>query len=169
MSDLSGLLDDLEAAARAVGQLVIDEVDWAEAAHRLRSVEVAAAEKRREVEEDATGWAEDRRKRSLPVPPFKSDYGNLAEKTSRQWSFNESGLLAAAAAVSGDNLTSTIRDLRRRNAVRLNWLITGVRAFAEANDMPLTIAHHEIEDGDPNHHVGQVTVRRMVRTAERPF
>lgn len=86
-----------------------------------------------------------------------------AESRSAKRSYNTSGLLTATAdamdqVATGDpvSLSDALRRLMDADAVRLTWRWTELQAIAVDLDIPMTIVRHEIEDGDPVAHVGEV-------------
>ena len=86
-----------------------------------------------------------------------------AESRSAKRSYNTAGLLSATAEalreVPGHPDAGTfdaLRALMDADAVRLTWRWTELQAIAVELDIPMTIVRHEIEDGDPKAHVGEV-------------
>ena len=86
------------------------------------------------------------------------------ESRSAARSYNTQGLLAATADAMDDgrhsgqaaSLFDALRALMDADAVRLTWRWTELQQAAIDLDIPITIVRHEIEDGDPVAHVGEV-------------
>jgi hypothetical protein len=93
----------------------------------------------------------------------------IVERRSARRSYNTGRLLGEFAAKMADDpepnpeavLARTIRHLSRVGALKLVWQWTALRREAERQDVTLTIASHEIEDGDPDALVGEVWSSEM--------
>jgi hypothetical protein len=57
---------------------------------------------------------------------------------------------------AGADLSHAVGYLREADALRLSWRWTELQRVARDLDLTLSIAKHQIEDGDPSAHVGEV-------------
>ena len=85
----------------------------------------------------------------LPGPVSGRRY-RVVEDRSAKRSYNTSGLLAAFGGIS------ELPRLVSEDVVRLQWQWTNLRREAERDDVTLSVAQHEIDDGDPEALVGEV-------------
>lgn len=76
-------------------------------------------------------------------------------------SYNTSGLLAAFGGLSA------LPELVAADVVRINWQWSNLQKEANRRDVSLTVAKHEIEDGDPDALVGEVWKTRLVPQPKR--
>lgn len=74
----------------------------------------------------------------------------IVESRSAKRSYNTSGLLALFGGYS------ELPRLVARDVVRIDWQWSKLRRELEQADLPLTVAQHEITDGDPDALVGEV-------------
>lgn len=85
----------------------------------------------------------------LPGPVSGRRYRIVEDRQAKR-SYNTSGLLSAFGGL--DALPRLVAD----DVVRLNWQWTKLRREAERDDVTLSVAQHEIDDGDPDALVGEV-------------
>lgn len=85
----------------------------------------------------------------LPGPVSGRRYRIVEDRQAKR-SYNTSGLLAAFGGF--DSLPRLVAD----DVVRLQWQWTKLRREAERDDVTLSVAQHEIADGDPDALVGEV-------------
>lgn len=149
----------------AIRLMVVPEEDWALVANHLRTIEKDLAEKRREIESEATAVAQAAR----TAEPFgkklvyESDRGALVEQTTRTRSFNTPGILAAIARGVDGTLLEAIQTAIEENALSLTWKISYLETIADRLGLDIPTTHHEIEDGDPDYLVGVVSTSKMGR------
>ncbi len=160
-SALAGLTEH----ANALRDAPIPEEDWALVANHLRSIEIMLAEKRREVEEQASEVARAARKLhpSSREVRYESPRGNLVEQKKRVRSYNTSGLLAKLVDAGDLTLVEAIQEYESMNALTIGWKVTGVENTADRYGFDVPTARHEITDGDAEYLVGVVTTVKMVR------
>ena len=134
------LVTRLQEAVSDLSEWPIPEDDSVDTVGLLRAAEVKLAELRRRLVAEMDG----------------TETGELyraVETRSAKRSYNTNGLLAA--------FDGGLRDLMASDAVRLQWRWSQLQQVAEAYDVTLSIAKHEIEDGDPDALVGEVWTRRV--------
>ncbi len=66
------------------------------------------------------------------------------------------GRLLSADELPGRSLLDAIRYAVDKDALRLTWRWTELKALYDTLDLPMTTVRHEIEDGDPDADVGEV-------------
>lgn len=72
-------------------------------------------------------------------------------------SYNTTGILSAIADAKTVDPDAALRFLLLNDAVRLQWRWSQLKSALHALDVPLVVAAHEIEDGDPDGYmVGEV-------------
>lgn len=138
MSDLLRL----EAAAAGLENLPADE-ETADYLGRLDKVIRTLSAHRRLIMDEVPG----------PLPG--RDY-RIIERRESTRSYNTSALLRSFAKED-----VTIEELVASDALRLSWQWTNLRAVANAYDIGLRIAGHEVTDGDEADHVGEVWKRKL--------
>ena len=69
--------------------------------------------------------------------------------------YNSHALLPAFAEATGMSVLETMLYLLQEGAVVLEWKFQKLEALAFKHDVTLTIASHDIEDGDPEHLIGK--------------
>lgn len=143
----------------------IEEEDWAVVANQLRTIEKDLAEKRREVEAQATAVAQAARDANPTGKKlvYESPQGDLVEETKRAYSYNSGGILAAVMEAGELTIGEAIRELRSFNALELKWKISFLENLGDRYGFELPRARHEIEDEDPDYLVGVVTTSKMTR------
>lgn len=77
--------------------------------------------------------------------PVAGSTHRIVESRSAKRSFNDSAILSAFWR--GD-VNDTLHYLIGEDVVRLSWRWTPLRALAAKDDVMLSVAHHEIGDGD---------------------
>lgn len=93
-------------------------------------------------------------RRGLETETVSGDVGEqyrVTESRSARRTYNTDGLLAAFGGAD-----EGLRKLMDCDAVRLTWRWSELQTAAQHYDVTLAIAKHEIEDGDPDTHVGEV-------------
>ena len=118
-------LGDLEKAADAVELPTSNEADWL---GRLDKIIRDLNGLKRAVLDELPG-------------PVDGDEYRVVEQRKATRSYNTAAILSRFAEKD-----VTLRELIGRDAARLNWHWTGLKNASQAEDVNLTIAHHEIED-----------------------
>lgn len=86
----------------------------------------------------------------------EGDVYRVEERNSASRTYNTNGILAAFTGAIEEGPEQALSDLLMERAVELKWRWTQLQRAANKYDVTLTIAHHEIEDGDPEALVGEV-------------
>ena len=136
------LVTRLQEAVSDLSEWPIPEQDSVDTVGLLRAAEVKLAELRRRLIAEMDG----------------TETGELywaVETRSAKRSYNTNGLIAAFGGPANLDL------LLKHDAVRLHWQWTKLQAAADAFDVTLAVAKHEISDGDPDALVGEVWTRRV--------
>jgi hypothetical protein len=164
LTDYEIALAGLTENANAIRRAIVPEEDWALVANHLRLVEGDLAEKRREIEKEASEIAQRSREANPSAPKLvlESDRGKLVERTKRSYSYNSSGIMGKALEVF-DHIGQAVLELQSLNALELKWKISGLENFGDRYGVEIRRAPREIEDGDPEYLVGVVTTSRMER------
>lgn len=166
MKPYEAALAGLTENANAIRLAPIEMEDWAMVANHLRIIEKELAEKRREIEAEATDFARKTRAENPGASKleFESDQGKLVERFKNSYSFNSTGIiLKAVDLVPSGTIGEALRELRRSKALDLAWKISYLQNFADRWGMELPTATKEIEDEDPDYLVGRVRTVYMVR------
>lgn len=80
----------------------------------------------------------------------------ITQSRSAKRTYNTNKLLGRIADLNDWSLVATISNLLRLDVIRISWQWTNLSEFAAKYDLPLNIAKHEIEDGDPEFDIGEV-------------
>lgn len=103
----------------------------------LQSAERTLADVRRMLMSEVTG-------------PLSGREYRLVESRTAKRSYNTSGLLSQFGGFEA------LPRLVARDVIRISWQWSKLRRELEQADLPLTLAQHEITDGDPEALVGEV-------------
>lgn len=153
MAKTSGLIDPIEQATEAVR--VVQQTHYTEAqlpdiVGRLKVLERFLASTRKNLEAEVG-----------PGTPAGDNYQtSTARKCHR--SYNTNGLLTAirngmdTEAVDPVMLSEAIVHAMNADALRIQWQWTNLQKLVDELDVTLTIAKHEISDGDPQALIGEV-------------
>lgn len=133
------LIDHLEGAVDTLINWIPTEDEAVDVAGRVQKLERSLADFRRLVMSELSGTE-------------VGDQYRASGRRSAKRSYNTNGILAAFAQVVNDPL----QVLLDADAVRLEWRWTELRDVANRFDVILSIAPHEIEDGDPEALIGEV-------------
>ena len=94
-------------------------------------------------------------------PQAEGDLFRAVESRQAKRSFNTDRLLASFTAVFDKDLAVAIRRLVAAGALKLEGNHSKLRDVAAEWDMPLLVAYHEVMDGDPEFHLGEVWGSRV--------
>lgn len=103
----------------------------------LRAAERVLADVRRMLMSELTG-------------PVVGERAEVTESRSAKRSYNTSGLLSAFGGFDA------LPRLVSQDVVRVSWQWSNLRRVAAAEDVTLSVASHEIEDGDTEALIGEV-------------
>ena len=81
----------------------------------------------------------------------------VEERRNATRSYNTNGLLAVFAnRAAGSSSYDTLFSLYNSGVVRFQWQWMKLQEYANVHDITLSVAKHEIEDGDPEALIGEV-------------
>ncbi len=89
----------------------------------------------------------------LPIVGSTWTYNPGGRKAQR--SFNTDGLLIKFADALDAPLLNTLMMLVDQDVLRITWQWSKLKAAAQTHDITLTVAQHEIANGDPDADVGE--------------
>jgi len=144
--ELTRTIDGLQAMAEAVTRCVVPDEDMPDTIGEVQAVERRLADWRRGLLSEAG--------------PGEGDNWILKDANSAVRSFNDSKILADVGDATEQSLPGVLRLLIAKRAVDLKWRWTELRRLFNELNLPLTVAHQEIEDGDEAH-VGEVWKRTL--------
>lgn len=102
------------------------------------------------------GMLNDLKRRLLAeAAPAEGEHYRIVETRAAKRSYNTNGLLAAFTR-PGESPNDTLKALLDADVVRLAWRWTDLQNLANDLDVTLSVAKHEIADGDPEALVGEV-------------
>jgi len=148
MDQLQGPFALIEGMRKTLGSLKLcplSEGELVDVAGEVKALVAALTEYRKGLEAE------------MPSKAVGRGY-RATESRSAKRSYNINGILGAFGRVvyDGAGYDDPLRLLMAEDAVRLTWRWTQLQAAAEQHDVTLSIAKHEIEDGDPDALVGEV-------------
>jgi hypothetical protein len=137
---LTEVLWALAKEARTLEQLPVTDDALVDTVGTIRAIETRLAAVRKSLTAEITG------------PQDGSDYRAVTNRKAVR-SYNTNGILIAFSDARTDD---PLRLLMEADAVRLQWRWTQLKNACHRYDVPLDIAFHEIEDGDPDAMVGEI-------------
>lgn len=150
------LIEGMRKTLTALKLCPVSEDELVDVAGEVKALVAALTEYRKGLEAE------------MPAKATGKGYRATESRTAKR-SYNTNGILAAfsraktprGASVPFWNHSGYLGGLLEADAVRLTWRWTELKAMAERYDVTLTVAHHEIEDGDPDALIGEVWSSRI--------
>ena len=142
------LVTRLQEAVSDLSEWPIPEDDSVDTVGLLRAAEVKLSELRRRLVAEMDGTE-------------TGEHYRAVETRSAKRSYNTDGLLAAFVEAAGFDAWTAFTRLLNSGVINVEWRWKVLQAAADLYDVTLSVAKHEIEDGDPDALVGEVWTRRV--------